>query len=89
LEIYVLSYKRVLEIYVFVDVVSSDICDEDQEKRDYARSISRMNTAGFRLVQALSESNSPMSSIIVLCCGKIGCPDELRAATYIVWRTAL
>jgi hypothetical protein len=36
----------------------------------------------FRLVQALPKSNSPMSSIIVLCCGKISCPDELRAATY-------
>jgi hypothetical protein len=27
-----------------VDVVSSDTCDEDREKRDDVRSISRMNT---------------------------------------------
>jgi hypothetical protein len=54
--------------------VSSDICDEDWKKHDYARSISRKNTTRFRLVQALSESNNPMSNITVLCCGKIGCP---------------
>jgi hypothetical protein len=57
-----------------VDVVSSDICDEDQEKHDYGRSISRRNTLRFRLVQALSKSNSPMSSIVVLCCERICCP---------------
>jgi hypothetical protein len=43
---------------IFVDVASSDICDEDREKRDYVRSISRMNTVRFRLVQTLLESNS-------------------------------
>jgi hypothetical protein len=52
--------------------VSLDICDEDQEKRDYARPILRRNTVRFRLVQTLSESNNPMSSIAALCCGKIG-----------------
>jgi hypothetical protein len=28
-----------------IDVLLSDICDKDREKRDDARSISRMNTA--------------------------------------------
>jgi hypothetical protein len=56
-----------------VDVVSSYICDDDREKRDYAKSISRKNTVGFRLVQALSKSNSHIFSIAVLCCEKIGC----------------
>jgi hypothetical protein len=32
------------------------------------------DTVKFRLVQTLSESNSHMSSIAVLCCEKIGCP---------------
>jgi hypothetical protein len=32
------------------------------------------DTVRFRLVQALSESNSPTSSIAVLCREKIGCP---------------
>jgi hypothetical protein len=60
-------------IYI-LDVMLSDICDEDRKKCDYVRSISRRNTMMFRLVQALSESNSSTSSIIILCCGKIGCP---------------
>jgi hypothetical protein len=33
---------------VTIDVVSSDIYDEDQEKHDYTRSISRINTVMFR-----------------------------------------
>jgi hypothetical protein len=66
-----------------VDVMSSDTCDEDREKRYYARSISRRNTTRFRLVQSLSRRNSSTSSIAVLCCEKISPPDELRAATYI------
>jgi hypothetical protein len=40
-------------VIITVDVVSSDVYDEDQEKRDYVRSISRRNKAGFRLVQTL------------------------------------
>jgi hypothetical protein len=36
----------------------------------------------FRLVQILSKNNTYTSSIIVLCCERIGYPDELRAATY-------
>jgi hypothetical protein len=31
-------------------------------------------TTRFRLVQTLSKSNRPTSNIIVLCCGRIGCP---------------
>jgi hypothetical protein len=64
--------------------VPLDIFDEDQEKHDDARSISRRNTVRFRLVQALSKSNCPTSNIGVLCCEKLVAPDELRAATYIV-----
>jgi hypothetical protein len=51
--------------HVSVDVVSSDIYDKDREKRDYARSISRMNTTRFRSVQSLSKSNRLTSSIAV------------------------
>jgi hypothetical protein len=40
------------------------------EKRDDTRSISKMNTADFRLVQTLLWSNSPTSNIDVLCCKK-------------------
>jgi hypothetical protein len=43
--------------------------DYDREKRDDVRSISRMNTARFRLIQALSRSNSLTYSFTVLCCG--------------------
>jgi hypothetical protein len=69
--------------------VSSDICDEDLEKCDYARSISRKNMARFRLVQALLESNSPTPSIVVLCCGKIGCPRCVAGCYLYNWRTTL
>jgi hypothetical protein len=49
----------------------------------------KRETTKFRLVQTLSKSNSPTSSIVTLCCEKLVAPDELRAATYIVKRTAL
>jgi hypothetical protein len=39
--------------------------------------------ARFRLVKILSRSNSITFSIVVLYCGRIGCPDELHTATYI------
>jgi hypothetical protein len=58
-----------------VDVMSSDIFDEDQEKCDYARSISRENTTRFRLVHTLLKSNSLTFSIVVLCCEKFGLPQ--------------
>jgi hypothetical protein len=45
-----------------VDVVSSDTCIKDQEKRDDVRLILRMNTTSFKLVQALLKSNGPTSS---------------------------
>jgi hypothetical protein len=61
--------------HVSIDDVSSDICDDDRKKRDYAKSISKKNTVGFKLVQSLSKSNSPAFSIVVLCYGKIGCPE--------------
>jgi hypothetical protein len=34
----------------------------------------KKDTMRFKLVQALTKSNSPTSSIDVLCYGKIGCP---------------
>jgi hypothetical protein len=70
------------------DVSLSDICDKHQERHDDARLVSKRNTAVFILVYALLKSNSPTSSLIVLCC-KIQCPDRLWATTFIVWRTAL
>jgi hypothetical protein len=75
--------------YPLVNVMSSDIYDEDREKHDYVRSISRRNTTIFILVQALSESNSPTSSIAVLCCGKIGCPRCVTGCYLYNQRTAL
>jgi hypothetical protein len=60
--------------HVSVDVVSLDTHDDDRKKHDYAKSISRMNTTMFRLIQTLSKNNNPTSSIVVLCCRKIGCP---------------
>jgi hypothetical protein len=45
--------------------------------------IGRNTTTMFILVQPLSKSNSPMSSIIVLYWGKLVAPDKLQAATYI------
>jgi hypothetical protein len=50
----------------------SHICDDDGEKYNYARSISRLNIIKFRLVQTLSMSNSSTSSIAILYGGKIG-----------------
>jgi hypothetical protein len=70
-------------------VVSSDICVDDQEKHDYARLISIMNTTRFTLVQVLSKSNNTMFNFTVLCCRKMVIPDELQAANYIVYRTVL
>jgi hypothetical protein len=51
-----------------VNIWSSDISDEDREKCNDARSIPRMNMEVFILVQALSWSNSPRSSLIVINC---------------------
>jgi hypothetical protein len=59
-------------IYIGVDVMSSDICDEYRENHDYIKSMSRKNMVKFRLVQAPSKNNSHTSSIAVLCYKKIG-----------------
>jgi hypothetical protein len=64
--------KRVMYL-IIVDVVSLNICDEDRKKHDYVRSISRSNTARFRLVQTFLKNNSPTCNIVVLCYRKIGC----------------
>jgi hypothetical protein len=42
----------------------------DREKRDDVKSILRMNAISFKLVQALSGSNRPISNFVVLCCEK-------------------
>jgi hypothetical protein len=49
-----------------VDVLSSDICDKDQKKRDDARSISEEERDDFILIWTLSRSNNPTSSLTVL-----------------------
>jgi hypothetical protein len=56
-----------------VDISSSDICDKDRKKRHDIRLISKRSMPFFILVQALSNSNSLMSSLAVLCC-EIRCP---------------
>jgi hypothetical protein len=43
----------------------------------------------FTLVQALSQTNNPMSSICCIMLFRLVAPDRLRVATFIVWRTAL
>jgi hypothetical protein len=54
--------------------MSSDIYGKDQENCDYVRLISIKNTIRIRLIQIISRSNSPISNIVVLCCGKIDFP---------------
>jgi hypothetical protein len=57
----------------------------DRKKYDDVRSILRMKTASFRLVQALSWSNNPMSSFAVLCCGKsISCLPQMRCGLLLL-----
>jgi hypothetical protein len=67
---------------IFVDVVLSNTDNEEREKCDCVRLISNRNMLMFRLVQILLKNNSYTYNIIVLCCERIGYPDELRAATY-------
>jgi hypothetical protein len=66
-----------------VDVVSSDIFDEDREKHDYTRSISK-NARGdvdwFRPPRG-AIGLRPVS--LYYAVGKLVKPDKLRAATYI------
>jgi hypothetical protein len=63
--------------------VLSDICNEDGEKRDYVISISRRNTARFRLVHALSRVIALHLVLLYYVVEKLVSSDELRAATYI------
>jgi hypothetical protein len=75
--------------YVIVNVVLSDICDDDREKHNYTRSILKKARQGLdwfrpsRRVIALR----PVSMYYAI--EKLVVPDELRAATYIDWRTTL
>jgi RNA recognition motif-containing protein len=57
---------RVCSLWLLTVDVSSDIEDEDREKCGDTRSISQMNTVGFRLVQTLFKSNNPVFSFAVL-----------------------
>jgi hypothetical protein len=69
--------------------VSSDICDEDQKKRDYARSISkktRKDSYWFRPSRSIIAIHPVLLYYAV---EKLIALDELWAATYIDWRTAL
>jgi hypothetical protein len=84
-----LSTFATFSLFSCVDVVSSDICDEDQEKRDYVRSISKNAWRGldwFRPSQRVIDLR-PVSLYYVV--GKLVAPDELWVVTYIDWRTAL
>jgi hypothetical protein len=72
-----------------VNVVSSDICDVDREKRDYARSISKKI---WRDLVWFRSSRRVITLRIVLlyyAVEEFVAPDELQAATYIEWRTVL
>jgi hypothetical protein len=66
-----LSYKD--KVSSTFDVLS-DIYGKDRENCDYVRLISIKNTIRIRLIQTLLRSNSPISNIVVLCCGKIDFP---------------
>jgi hypothetical protein len=77
-----------LEIH-YVNIVSSDICDEDRKKRDYARSISKN-------AQQCLDWSRPSRRVIALrpvslyyAIGKLVASDKLQTATYIDWKTAL
>jgi hypothetical protein len=74
---------------LFVDVVSSDIFDEDWEKRDYTRSISKKTRQGldwFRPSRGVIALH-PVSLYYAM--GKLVALYELQATSYIEWRTAL
>jgi hypothetical protein len=66
-----------------VDVVSSDIYDEDGEKRDYARSISKKAR---RVLDWFKPSRRVIALRLVslyYTVGELVAPDELQVATYI------
>jgi hypothetical protein len=56
-----------------VDVSSSDTCDKDREKRDDARSISRINTTILDWFRFSRGVIALRPVFIVLCC-EIRCP---------------
>jgi hypothetical protein len=67
----------------------SDICDEDREKHDYARSISkkaRRDLDWFRLSRRVIVLH-PISLYYAM--EKLVAPNELRAANYIDCRIVL
>jgi hypothetical protein len=61
--------KKKLDMHS-IDVVSSDTCDEDREKYDDARSISRMNTTGLDWFRS-SRGVIALRLVFVVLCYKI------------------
>jgi hypothetical protein len=57
----------------FVDVVSSDTCDEDWKKCDDARSISMMNTASLDWFRS-SHGVIAQRPVFTVLCYEIRCP---------------
>jgi hypothetical protein len=72
-----------------VDVVSSNICDEDREKCDYIRSISKKARRGLDWSRPSRRVIAIHPVSLYYAVRELVTPDELQAATYIYWRTAL
>jgi hypothetical protein len=71
-----------------VDVSSSNICDENREKRNNARSILRMNTMDLDRFRS-SRKVIVLRLILLYYAIKFDAPNKLWITTYIVRRTAL
>jgi hypothetical protein len=72
-----------------VDVVSSDICDEDREKCDYARSISKKTRRYLDWFRPSRRVITLHPVLLYYAVKEFVAPNELWAATYIDWRTTL
>jgi hypothetical protein len=87
--------KNIIKVHKFyrcnvtVNVVSSDICDEVREKRNYARSISKKTWQGLDSFGPSQRVKAIRLVLLYYAMEKLFAPDELRAATYIDWRTDL
>jgi hypothetical protein len=88
-----LRKNRVLQLsptsHTSVNVVTSDICDEDLEKRDYARSISKKTQRGLDWFKPSWRVIALHPALLYYAMKRLVAPDELWAATYIDCRTAL
>jgi hypothetical protein len=72
-----------------VNVVTSDICEEDMEKCDYARSISKKTQRGLDWFKLSWRVIALHPALLYYVVKRLVAPDELWAATYIDWRTGL